>query len=111
MKDKGTKNKKTSLVLCASGACCPEDILRVPVEGGGVQIQEVPGWAPSCCGLSLERGLGSGPSYLLEMALGLGRVQAEVSLPSGGQEWTSLRGNWECVAAASTPVKRDDHRN
>lgn len=81
------------------------------MEGGGDQSQEVLGWAPSYCGLSLEKGLGSGPSYLLEMALGLGRVQVEVSLPSGGQEWTSLRGNWECAAAASTPVKRDDHRN
>lgn len=81
------------------------------MEGGGVQIQEVPGWAPSCCGLSPERDLGSGPSCLLEMALGLGRVRAEVSLPSGGQEWTSLRGNWECVTAASTPAKRDGNND
>lgn len=36
------RNKK-GLLLCASGACCPEDILRVPVEGGGVQTQEVQG--------------------------------------------------------------------
>ncbi|TNN58605.1 Complement C1q and tumor necrosis factor-related protein 9 [Liparis tanakae] len=70
---------------------------RVPVEGAGVQTQEVPGSAPSCCGSSRERD--SGPSCLLEMALGLGRVPAEVSLPSGGQEWTSLRGTWEyCIA-------------
>lgn len=81
------------------------------MEDGDVQIQEVPGWAPSCCGPSLERDRGSGPSCLLEMALVLGRVRAEVSLPSGGQEWTSLRRSWECVAAESNPVRRDDIRN
>lgn len=31
------------ILLYASGACCPEDILRVPVEDGGVQILEVLG--------------------------------------------------------------------
>lgn len=72
------------------------------MEDGGVQILEVLGWAPSCCGQSLVRDLDLGPSCLLEMALGLGRDLAEVSLPWGGQEWTSLRGNWECVAAGST---------
>lgn len=71
------------------------------MEGAGVQTQEVPGSAPSCCGSSRERD--SGQSCLLEMALGLGRVPAEVSLPSGGQEWTSLRGAWECVSAESNP--------
>jgi len=79
------------------------------VEGAGVQTQEVPGSAPSCCGSSRERD--SGQSCLLEMALGLGRVPAEVSLPSGGQEWTSLRGAWECVSAESNPVRREDDRN
>lgn len=72
------------------------------MEGAGVQIQEVLDWAPSCCGLSRERDRGSGPSCFPEMALGLGRVPGEVSLPSGGQEWTSLRGTWECVSAEST---------
>lgn len=48
---------------------------------GGDQIQEVQDLAPSCCGLSLERDRDSDPSCLLEMALDLGRVQAEVSLP------------------------------
>lgn len=81
------------------------------MEGEGVQIQEVLGWAPSCCGLSQERGPGSDPSWLLEKALGPGRVRAEESLPLGGQGWTSLRGNWECVAAASTPAERNDNRN
>lgn len=76
------------------------------MEGAGVQTQEVPGSAPSCCGSSRERD--SGQSCLLEMALGLGRVPAEVSLPSGGQEWTSLRGAWECVSAESNPVRRED---
>lgn len=74
----------------------------VPVEGGGVQILEVRGWVPSCCGPSLVKDLGLGPSYLLEMGPGLGRDLGEVSLPLGDQEWTSLRENWECVAAAST---------
>ena len=74
------------------------------MEGEGVQIPEVLGLAPSCCGPSLAMDLGLGPSCLLEMALGLGRDQAEVSLPSGDQEWTSLRGNFE--AAASTPKKK-----
>lgn len=101
---------KTFFILCASGACCPEDILRVLVGGGGVQIQEVPGWDPSCCGPSQERDLGLGPSCLLEMALGLGRGRAGVSLPLGGQEWTCFRGHWESVAAASTPVLRDHNK-
>ena len=74
------------------------------MEGGGAQNQVALDWAPSCCGLTLVRDPDSGPSCLLEMALGLGRVQAEVSLPSGGQEWTSLRGSWECLAAARSPV-------
>lgn len=92
-------------LLCASGACCPEGILRVPEEGGGVQIQEARGWAPSCCGLSPARDQDWAPSCLLETAQGLGRVQAEVSLPLGGQEWTCLRGNWKCVPAASSSKK------
>lgn len=51
------------------------------------------------------------PSCLLEMALGLGRVQAEVSLPLGGQGWTSLRRDRECVAVASTPIRGGDSRD
>lgn len=83
---------KKLYVLCVSGACCPEDILRVPEEGGGVLIPEDQDWGPSCCGQNLETDRDSGPSYLLEMVLGPGRDRDEVSLPSGGQEWTSLRG-------------------
>lgn len=79
------------------------------MEDGSAPIQEVLGWAPSYCGLSLVRDLGWDPSFLLETDLGLGRVQVEVSLPLGRQEWTSLRrmgmcdsskdpwGNWEYV--------------
>ena len=90
-------------VLCASGACCPEDILRVLVEGGGVQIQEVLGLDPSCCGPSQERDPDLGPSCLLEMALGLGRGRAEVSLPLGGQEWTSFRGTQGMCGSSKYP--------
>lgn len=43
MKAEQNKGIKNGLLLYASGACCPEDILRVPVEGGGVQILEVLG--------------------------------------------------------------------
>lgn len=77
--------------------------------GVGVQIQEVPGWAPSCCGLILETGLDSDPSWLPEMAPGLGRVQAEASLPSEGQEWTSLRGEPGMCGSSEYPqvVKGD----
>lgn len=92
-------------ILCAAGACFPEDILRVPVEGAGVQTQEVLDWAPSYYELSQGKDLDWGPSYHLEIALGLGRDRAEVSLPLGGQEWPSLRGEWECEAATRTPVK------
>lgn len=58
------------------------------MKDGGDQIQEVQDWDPSCCGLSLETGRDWDPSCLLEMGLDLGRVQAEASLPWGGQEWT-----------------------
>lgn len=51
------------------------------MEGVDVLTQEDPGWAPSYYEPSQVRDLGLGPSYLLEMALGLGRDQAEVSLP------------------------------
>lgn len=76
------------------------------MEGGGVQTPEVLGWAPSCCGPSRERG--SGPSCLPETAPDLGRDQVEVSLPLGGQEWTSLRTTRECGAAERNPARRDD---
>ena len=78
-------------LLCASDAYCLEDILRVLVEDGGVLILEVLGLVPSCCEPSPARDQDLGPSCLLEMALGLGRDRAEVSLPLGGQELTSLR--------------------
>ena len=61
------------------------------MPGGGVRTLGAPGWVPSCCGWSLERGRGSDPSCLPEMAPVLGRVPDEGSLPSGGQGWTSLR--------------------
>ncbi len=102
---------RTDEVLCASGACCPEDILKVPVVGGGVQILEVLGSVPSCCGPNPERGPGLVLSCLLEMGPGLERDQAEVSLPLGGQGWTSLRRNSECVAAKSSPLRREDNRS
>lgn len=90
---------------CASGACCPEHILTVPERGEGDLILGVLGWAPSCCGLNLERDQDWGPSCLLETAPGPGRDRAEGSLPWGDQEWTFFRGMWESVAAASTNAR------
>lgn len=75
------------------------------MEGGGVQSLEVLDWAPSCYGPSLVRDRGWGPSCLLETDLGPERDRAEVSLPSGDQEWTSLRRNAERLAATNSPKK------
>lgn len=77
-----------SVLLCASDAYSPEDILRAPVVCGSVQRLGDLGWVPSC--YEQSPGKGWGPSWLLEKAPVLERGPAEASLPWGGLGWTSL---------------------
>lgn len=64
-----------SVLLCASDAYSPEDILRAPVVGGSAQRLGDQGWVLS---------------WLLEKAPVLERGPAEASLPWGGLGWTYL---------------------
>lgn len=97
-----------SVLLCASDAYSPEDILRAPVVCGSVQRLGDLGWVPSC--YEQSPGKSWGPSWLLEKAPVLERGPAEASLPWGGPGWTFLRWVRECDSTKLHSAERTNYR-